>query len=73
MFTMILYNIVPILTFAFCVQAVSFLFFITDVKGWNRSIPIIGIVASLFLPSLISLLGLFDIMFELRKKFQKEK
>lgn len=70
--TTILYNLVPLLTIAFCVQAIGFLFFLADVKKWNKTLPVAGIVASLFIPALISVVGVFDIMLDLRRNFQKQ-
>lgn len=70
--TTILYNIVPLLTIAFCVQAISFLLFLVEVKKWNKTLPVIGIVASIFIPALISVVGVFDIMLDLRKNIQKQ-
>lgn len=68
--TMILFNLTPILTFAFCVQGVSFLFYVVHVKGWNKALPVIGIIGSLFYPTLVSLLGVFDIILDLRNRIQ---
>jgi len=69
--TMILLNLIPLLMFAFSVQAIGFLFFLTDVKKWNRAIPFVGIIALFFLPTVVSLVGLFDVAFPIRKTFQK--
>jgi uncharacterized protein YybS (DUF2232 family) len=73
MMTMILLNLVPLLMYVFCVQAVSFLFFLADFKKWNKTLPILAIIVSIFLPTMISLLGVFDIMFDLRKKMKQKK
>lgn len=67
----VLWNVIPILTFAFVVQAISFLFYLADVKRWNIALPIAGIVVALFLPSIVSLLGVFDIAFKLRNHLKK--
>lgn len=69
---MILLNIIPILMVAFCIQAVSFLFFVVDIKKWSKVLPIVGIVGCLFFPQLISLLGVFDVLFQIRKNIQKQ-
>lgn len=70
MFTMIFYNLFPILMIAFCVQAVSFLFFVAHYKGWNRLLPIVGIIVCLYATALMSLVGVLDIVFDLRKRIQ---
>lgn len=72
-FLMILLNLLPIMLVIFCIQAVSFLFFLADLKRWNKALPIIGIFACFLFPSILSLLGVFDVMFDLRKKLQEQK
>lgn len=70
MLTMAMLNLVFILTIAFCVQGVSFLYHVVHVKGWNKALPIVGIVVCLYNPTLFSMLGVFDIIFDLRSKIQ---
>lgn len=70
---MILINLIPLLMFTFSVQAVSFLFFIAHHKKWNKTLPITGIVMLLFLPNILSLLGVFDVAFDLRTRFKTNK
>lgn len=68
---MILWNLIPVLTFAFVVQAISFLFYVADIKSWNKALPVIGIIMSFLLPSIVSLLGVFDVAFKIRQSLQK--
>lgn len=65
-----LLNLVPLLRFAFTVQAIGFLFFLAYQRGWNRSVPVIlSIIVLLFPP--LSLLGVLDAAFPIRKSFTK--
>ncbi len=70
--TVIVLNSLPLLTYAFALQAVGFLFFVTDMKGWNRALPIAAMVLLLFAPSLLAWVGVIDVAFALRK-WVKEK
>ena len=71
MLVTILWNLIPLLTFAFVVQAISFLFYIAHAKGWNKALPFVGIVAALFIPGIVSLLGVFDVAFNIRSRIAK--
>jgi uncharacterized protein YybS (DUF2232 family) len=74
-FFTILLNLLPILTFLFAMQAISFLFFVAHKKGWNRTLPICAIVISLiFAPAyfILSLLGVFDVAFPLRERVTRK-
>ena len=62
-----LWNLIPLLMLVFSLQAISFLSFIADAKKWNKTLPILGIVAFPLVPSLVSLLGVFDVAFNIRK------
>ncbi|SFL97672.1 Uncharacterized conserved protein YybS, DUF2232 family [Paenibacillus sp. 1_12] len=69
----ILINLLPMLSFLFAVQAISFLFFLAHFKRWNRVLPICGIIVSLlFAPFLLSLLGVFDTAFPLRERVTRK-
>jgi uncharacterized protein YybS (DUF2232 family) len=70
--SVIVLNSLPLLTYAFALQAVGFLFFIADMKGWNRVLPIVAIILLPFMPSLLAWIGVIDVTFNLRKWF-KEK
>ncbi|MFK7692309.1 DUF2232 domain-containing protein [Paenibacillus sp. HJGM_3] len=78
MIFMILLNIMPLMMFAFAVQAFGFLFFLADIRGWPKALPrvltVVGIFVLLFIPmlmQLVSLLGLFDVAFPIRERFKK--
>ncbi len=68
---MILINLVPLLMFVFAIQGISFLFFIADLKKWNKALPVVGIVLLPFFAQVISLLGIFDVAFQVRKRIRK--
>lgn len=70
--SVIVLNSLPLLTYAFALQAVGFLFFVTDMKGWNRVLPIVAIILLPFLYSLLAWIGVIDVAFSLRK-WVKEK
>nr|WP_036695937.1 DUF2232 domain-containing protein [Paenibacillus taiwanensis] len=72
----ILLNLLPLLQLAFIVQGISFLFFLSDAKGWNKTIPVILTIVMLFVPFLhvlVRYVGLFDLAFPLRKMVFKPK
>ncbi|MEK8128963.1 DUF2232 domain-containing protein [Paenibacillus filicis] len=71
-FTLVL-NLLPLLSTAFAIQAISFLFFVAHAKGWNKTLPIIGIVLLIVFPPaffLLSLLGVFDVAFPVRERIK---
>ncbi len=70
--SVIVLNSLPLLTYAFALQAVGFLFFFIDIKGWNRALPIVALILLLFIPSLLAWIGVIDVAFALRK-WVKEK
>jgi uncharacterized protein YybS (DUF2232 family) len=65
--SVIVLNSHPLLTYAFALQAVGFLFFIADLKGWNRALPIVAILLLPFIPVLIAWIGVIDVAFPMRK------
>jgi uncharacterized protein YybS (DUF2232 family) len=67
----LLWNIVPILTVVFAIQGIGFLFYFTYTKRWNVALPVIGIVIALFLPYVVSLLGVLDRTLNIRKTIKK--
>lgn len=78
MIAMVLINVMPILMFAFAVQAFAFFFFIADARGWSRAVPIAIVVVFLplmvllpFFMQLLTLLGLFDVAFPIRGRLKK--
>lgn len=75
---MILLNVIPLLMFAFTIQALAFFFFVADARGWPKGAPVaIAVVSGLLLPfipglmQLYTLLGLFDIAFPIRARMKK--
>ncbi|PZE19070.1 DUF2232 domain-containing protein [Paenibacillus xerothermodurans] len=73
---MVLLNLLPLLTMAFAVQAIAFLFFVAHANRWNRLLPVTGIVLLvLFFPLtyfLFSLLGVFDVAFPIRERMARK-
>ncbi len=64
-------NLVPIMQFVFGVQAVGFFFFLADAKKWPRAVPIIVSIPVLLLYPHLSIIGVLDVAFPLRKYFVK--
>lgn len=65
-------NLVPVLAFLFSIQAVGFFFFLAHDRGWSRVIPIIIAIPVLLIPPL-SIIGILDLAFPLRKSFSKKQ
>jgi len=63
-------NLLPLLRFAFVVQTIGFFFFLADQKRWPRAIPLLIAVPVLLFPPL-SLIGVLDVAFPIRKSFVK--
>jgi uncharacterized protein YybS (DUF2232 family) len=64
-------NLFPLMTFAFTVQALSFLFFTVHVRRWSKAIPWIAIVLLLVVRDsayFFTMIGLLDTAFPLRDK-----
>ncbi|MCZ8517421.1 DUF2232 domain-containing protein [Paenibacillus filicis] len=71
----LLLNLLPLLTAAFAVQAIAFLFYVAHVNRWNRMLPIAGIVVLLFFPPayfIFSLIGVFDVAFPIRDRLTRK-
>ncbi|MBP1153277.1 MULTISPECIES: DUF2232 domain-containing protein [unclassified Paenibacillus] len=71
----VLLNLLPLLTFVFSIQAISFLFYVAHVKRWNRTLPIVGILLLLVFPPasfMFSLLGIFDVAFPIRDRLTRK-
>lgn len=67
----VVWNLMPILTVAFAIQAIGFLFHVCYVRKWSPALPIIAIVLALILPFLIylyCLLGMLDVLLPIRKR-----
>jgi len=68
--SIVVLNLLPLLRFAFTVQTIGFLFFLAAEKKWHRSLPILLSVPVLLFPPL-SLIGVLDVAFPIRKSFVK--
>ena len=68
--TVIVANLVPVLRFAFVVQAIGFFFFLADAKRWHKSVPVLLAVPVVLFPPFY-LIGLLDVAFPLRRYFAK--
>lgn len=68
----ILLNLMPLLQFFFMVQTASFFFFAAYHRRWNPVIPILLIVAMLFIPPLW-IVGILDIAFPLRDMITRSR
>lgn len=63
-------NLYPLLRFAFTIQTIGFFFFLAYQRGWHRVVPLLISVPVLLFPPL-SLIGVFDTAFPLRKSIGK--
>ena len=68
--TVALMNLVPLMRIAFSIQAIGFLFFVAHERKWNISVPLLLSVLIAFFPPL-SLIGVIDAGFPIRKAFKK--
>lgn len=69
--TMVLLNLFPLLTWAFIVQAVSFVSFYVHLRKKSKALPVLLVIVVIFFPPtqyIASLIGLFDVMFPLRQR-----
>lgn len=69
-FAVALMNLVPLLSFVFAFQAVGFFFFLAHQRGWNKAVPFLIAIPVLLIPPL-SLIGVLDTAFPIRKSFTK--
>ncbi|MCD9024830.1 DUF2232 domain-containing protein [Cohnella silvisoli] len=63
-------NLIPVLRFAFTIQAIGFFFFLADAKKWPRIVPLILCIPLMLFPPFY-MIGLLDAAFPLRKYFVK--
>lgn len=63
-------NLVPLLQFAFKIQAIGFFFFLADQRKWPKVVPLLIAVPVLLLPP-SSFIGVIDVAFPIRKSFRK--
>lgn len=68
--SIVIFNLVPILRFVFTVQAIGFVFFLADAKKWPKAVPLVLCIPLLLFPPAY-LIGLIDAAFPLRKYFVK--
>ncbi|MCS7463092.1 YybS family protein [Paenibacillus doosanensis] len=74
LFTLLI-NLLPLLTAAFAIQALAFLFFVVHTNRWNKVLPIGGIVLLLIFPPayfIFSMLGVFDVAFPIRERMTRK-
>lgn len=69
-FAVAVMNLVPLLSFVFAFQAVGFFFFLAHQRGWNKAVPVLIAIPVLLFPPL-SLIGVLDTVFPIRKSFTK--
>ncbi|MCR2805361.1 YybS family protein [Paenibacillus soyae] len=65
-------NLVPLLSYVFAIQAIGFFFFIAHERGWNKAVPVLIAIPVLLIQPL-SLIGVLDTAFPIRKSFTKSK
>ncbi|MUG47909.1 DUF2232 domain-containing protein [Paenibacillus woosongensis] len=68
----VLLNLSPLLNFLFMIQAASFFFFLAYQKKWNPAIPVLLIIAMLFIPPL-KIVGILDIAMPLREMITRSR
>ncbi len=64
------FNLVPLLSYVFAFQAIGFFFYIAHQRKWPRIVPILIAIPVLIFPPL-SLIGVLDTVFPIRKPFTK--
>lgn len=69
-YSVALMNLVPLMRYAFTIQAIGFFFYIAHQRKWNKAVPVIIAIPLLFFPPL-SLIGVLDAAFPIRKSFSK--
>jgi uncharacterized protein YybS (DUF2232 family) len=69
-------NLSFILQMLMVLQGLSFVFYITHVKGYPKAVPIVVIVLIFLLPFIlyiVRILGIIDLGFDLRKRLGEKK
>ncbi len=69
-FAVAVMNLVPLLSYVFAFQAVGFFFFLAHHRGWNPAVPVLIAIPVILFPPL-SLIGVLDTAFPIRKSFTK--
>lgn len=72
MLDMILVNAVTLLMIAFAVQGVAFFFYLSDLKKWGKALPVLSILFAPFFVSIFSMIGLADVVLDIRKRMLKQ-
>lgn len=65
-----IFNLVPLLQYVFAIQAIGFFFFLAHERRWNAAVPVLIAIPVLLFPPL-SLIGVLDTAFPIRKSFKK--
>jgi uncharacterized protein YybS (DUF2232 family) len=69
--TIVSANLLPLLIFAFTIQAIGFFFYLADAKRWPKVVPVLIAVPVICLYVPFFLVGLLDVAFPLRRYFVK--
>jgi uncharacterized protein YybS (DUF2232 family) len=69
-YSVALMNLVSLMRYAFTIQAIGFFFYIAHQRKWNKAVPVIIAIPLLLFPPL-SLIGVLDAAFPIRKSFSK--
>jgi len=64
------FTLVPLLQYIFAIQAIGFFFFLAHERRWNKAVPVLIAIPVLLFPPL-SLIGVLDTAFPIRKSFKK--
>ncbi|MGN1401159.1 MAG: YybS family protein [Bacillus sp. (in: firmicutes)] len=66
-------NLLFCIQFFLLLQGISFVFFFSHAKNWSKAVPVMIVVASFILPlaSVIRILGIIDLGFDLRGKLSR--
>lgn len=70
-----LWNLSYILQILLVIQGLSFVYFISHVKGWPKAVPILSTIFLFLIPLIlyiIRILGIIDLGFDLRKRLVKK-
>ncbi|RXJ02825.1 DUF2232 domain-containing protein [Anaerobacillus alkaliphilus] len=70
---LVMWNLFPLLEIAMTIQGLAVVFFYIHAKGFHKSISVIVIIVTFFLPFLLyiyRILGIIDLGFELRKRIK---
>ncbi|GGF94089.1 hypothetical protein GCM10010916_09290 [Paenibacillus abyssi] len=66
----VLLNLIPLLRLVFTIQAIGFFYYLADQKRWNKVVPVLLSIPVFLFPPL-SLIGVLDVAFPIRKSFKK--